>query len=110
MLRRAPIILLASLTVYAAPPKRMCGGLPNDTFAVDAAPSTLSLVFTAPSAYFLFDSGKSAPFLQSFPIVQMSRECGTSGGSVLPMPAGIPTRSLPCSSGCCVRRTSRIDN
>ena len=78
-----------------AEPKRACGGLPSDSFRLDSSPTRLTLVSAAGSAYLLYDTGKSDPYLQFFQAPQVPRGCGDP---TTPVVAQTVPRSLAAHS------------
>src|SRR4030081_560668 len=71
-----PLLLLPASN--AAPPKRVCGGLPYDTLLVGGAPSTLALAFVGNAAYTFLEGGAASPVPQYFALNPVSRSCEPS--------------------------------
>ena len=96
-------LLLATLLLFPtsqAATKRICGGLPYDTFSVDGPPSTLALSFAGNVAYAVLD-GRAAsrltnPLPQYFPLNPATRSCaGASGPAVSqPLTASVAAQTI----------------
>jgi hypothetical protein len=75
-------ILLAALLLLpassAAPPNRVCGGLPYEALAVGGAPSIVSLAFVGNTAYALLDGQPVSHLPQYLALNPVSRACATT--------------------------------
>src|SRR5947209_4570151 len=83
MLRLILAMLLVWFAGEAAPPNRICGGLPYDRLAGDGSPSTLTLVFTGTGAFAIVDGEPADPAPRVFSLNAPSALC-TSGLALLP--------------------------
>jgi hypothetical protein len=85
-------LLLATLLLFpksnAAPPQRICGGLPNDKFSVGGSPSTLALAFAGNAAYAVLDGAPAGPLPQYFPLSPATRSCAATSGPAVSQSPG----------------------